>query len=147
MTNHGLKAYDKYSVKKDRSDRQMKNADGTPVLDELISSRIMLTQEDMKFLNGKWDQFGYYYVSSDEKKEVAKSSPNQIDGESLKKDLTIEKLKEFTPEEVDAVLSVMSKSAMFSIVGIDVPKNKLNLVKVSEAISEVKTRLNELKKD
>lgn len=152
MNNHGLKAYDKYSVKYDRSARQIKNEDGTPVFDELISSRVTLTPEDAKSLNNKWEQFGYYYTLSDEKKTVVKkeehseSNDDSIDGELLKKDLTLEKLKDFSPGEVDAVFSVMSKAAILAIVEIDVPKNKIGLMKVADVIKEAKARLTDLKK-
>jgi len=156
--NHGLKSYDKYSVKTGHDGKWMFEKDGSPVLDEKISSGLMLDEITVKTLNGNVKNYGSFLVDSDVKKPepkieeekkvviVAKIDlPQPPNGEELKKDLTLEKLQGFNNEELNAVLALCSKAEMLGLVGIELPKQKLQLTNHGNCIIMVKEKLNELK--
>lgn len=155
--NHGLKSYDKYSVKTGRDGNWMFEKDGSPILDEKISSGLMLDESTVKTLNGYVKSFGFYLVGNDDVKKsepVKKEEPIVIakieipqtpNGEELKKDLSLDKLKSFNNEELNAVLALCSKAEMLGLVGIELPKQKLQITNHSNCIVMVKEKLNELK--
>ena len=157
--NHGLKSHDKYSVKTGRDGNWMFEKDGSPVLDEKISSGLMLDESTVKILNGNVKSFGFYLVCNDDvkksepenKKEpiiIAKIElPQPPDGEELKKGLSLDKLKSFNNEELNAVLRLCSKAEMLGLVGIELPKQKLQITNHSNCIVMVKEKLNELKEN
>lgn len=154
--NHGLKSYDKYSVKTGRDGQWMFEKDGSPILDEKLSSGVMLDEITVKSINKNVRNYGFYFIDSEAKKdpEVKKEDvkiiakidlPQKPNGEELKKGLTLDRLKEFTPEEVDAVLPFCSKAEMLGLVGIELAKPKLQLTNSATCIVMVKEKLNELK--
>ena len=71
--------------------------------------------------------------------------PQPPNGEELKKDLSLDKLKSFNNEELNAVLALCSKAEMLGLVGIELPKQKLQITNHSNCIVMVKEKLNELK--
>jgi hypothetical protein len=157
--NHGLESYDKYSVKTGRDGNWMFEKDGSPILDEKISSGLMLDETTVKTLNGNVKSFGFYLVGNEDVKKtspIKKEEPVVIakielpqppNGEELKKDLTLDKLKSFNNEELNAVLALCSKAEMLGLVGIELPKQKLQITNHSNCIVMVKEKLNELKEN
>lgn len=155
--NHGLKSYDKYSVKTGRDGKWMFKEDGSPILDEKISSGVMLDEITVKNINGNVRNYGFYLVDTEKAKdqEVKKEEtavvvtkiemPQPPNGEELKKDLTLEKLQGFNNDELNAVLALCSKAEMLGLVGIELTKQKLQLTNHGNCIVMVKEKLNELK--
>lgn len=156
--NHGLKSYDKYSVKTGRDGNWMFEKDGSPILDEKISSGVMLDEITVKSINSNVRNYGFYFIDSEAKKEVEVKKeevkiiakidlPQPPNGEELKKDLSLDKLKSFNNEELNAVLALCSKAEMLGLVGIELPKQKLQITNHSNCIVMVKEKLNELKEN
>lgn len=154
---HGLKSYDKYSVKTGRDGRWMFEKDGSPVLDEKLSSGVMLDEMTVKNLNGNVKNYGFYFVDPEKKQEVKEQKepesvvvakidlPQPPNAEELAKDLTLEKLLAYKPEEVDAALSLTTKAKMLELVGIEMEKNKIQITNHASCMVLVKEKLNELK--
>lgn len=154
--NHGLKAYDKYSVKEGRDGYLQENKDGSPVLFEKVNE-VMLDESSIKLLNNNWRNFKFYFVEKgvkEQKVETPKETevivarveiPQPKSAEELRKDIDLDKLKAMTPEEVSTVLTIMSKADMLKMVGIELNKSKMTITNHTACIAMVKQKLAELK--
>jgi len=125
-----------------------------------LRKSVMIYEHEAERLNNVVRQTKTYYELAEEKKiekvepikaeikpESLANTKEFIKPEELKKDLTLEKLKGFEEEELNAVLSVTSKAQMLELVGIEFTKQKLNLTSHPDCIKIVKEKLNELKKE
>ena len=155
----GLSTYGKYSVQEDRSGYLKKNVDGSPILGEKINE-VRLDEQTVSLLNKNWESFKEYFVLKEEEelkeikpieaKAVVIASveiPQVASAEELKKGITLEKLKAMSDEEVDKVLSIMSKREMFELTGVAYEANKLAVIKLPEAIEKAKAQLTKLKSE
>ncbi|MFA5196775.1 MAG: hypothetical protein WC401_13335 [Bacteroidales bacterium] len=112
----------------------------------LIKS-VMIYPFEAERLNKVVRQTKTYYELAEEVKKVVPEPPKEIilDGEELKKDLTLEKLMEYSEAQVHAAFSLMSKKAILELVGIEFGKTELQQTKHGDCIEIAKKKLSEIK--
>jgi len=133
------KKYNEFTV-------QLQNGQIVQKMPTLIKS-VMIYPFEAERLNKVVRQTKTYYELAEEVKKVVPEPPKEIilDGEELKKDLTLEKLMEYSEAQVHAAFSLMSKKAILELVGIELGKTELQQTKHVDCIELGKKKLIEIK--
>jgi len=133
------KKYNEFTV-------QLQNGQIVQKMPTLIKS-VMIYPFEAERLNKVVRQTKTYYELAEEVKKVVPEPPKEIilDGEELKKDLTLEKLMEYSEAQVHAAFSLMSKKAILELVGIEFGKTELQQTKHGDCIEIAKKKLSEIK--
>jgi len=139
---HGLKTYEQYSVKEDRSGNLMEQ-DGIPVLGELINSFRRLDDSTALLLNKNWKNFRIYYVLVDDKKQPEKLK--ESDGfiaETFIKSAKKEDFINLKESELKSAFDLMSKAALIEMIGISCDPKKINATPRETFITNAKEIIN-----
>lgn len=116
-----------------------------------LKGYVMIYPHEAERLNNVFKQTKTYYELAAKPEPVrpepanTKNDDEELYGEELKKDLTIEKLKAYSESQVDAAFTVMSKKAILELVGIELGKTELQQTKHGDCIALAKKKLAELK--
>jgi predicted RNase H-like HicB family nuclease len=112
-----------------------------------LRKSVMIYPFEAERLNNVVRQTKTYYELADEVKKVIQEPKKEtiLDGEELKKDLTLEKLMEYSEAQVNAAFLVMSKKAMLDLVGVKLSASELQQTKHGDCIEIAKKKLSEIK--